>query len=86
MKVLGIQRSVVFDFKNQKNEQVHLEGAKLFLGEERPGVEGISVIEPVFVNNTKPCYPKVSELNVGDEVNIYYNRFGKVDSFCKIVV
>lgn len=80
MKVLGIEKNVIIDFKDKTGRQVHLEGLRLHLGEERKGVEGIAVDKPVFVNNEKACYPTAEKLKVGDVVALAYNRFGTFDS------
>lgn len=54
-------------------------GFYLFLSEKREGVNGVAT-ERVFCSDKKigTYAPRI-----GDHVNVYYNRFGKVDSVLK---
>lgn len=79
MKVLGIERNVVIDFKDTSGRQIHTEGIRLHLGEEKPDVEGIAVNKPIYIANTKDCYNAALGLMVGNEIRLSYNRFGQVD-------
>lgn len=80
MKVLGLERNVVLDFKDAKTgRDVHTEGIRLHLGEEKDGVEGIAVGKPIFIAKTKECYNAALGLMVGNEIKLSYNRFGQVD-------
>lgn len=81
MTVLGIKRNAVVDFyDNKKGQQVHLEGAYLYLGDTAEDVDGMTCIKPVFIGNTKACYEQVKNLKPNDQVNVYYNRFGSIDA------
>lgn len=81
MLVLGIKRNAVVDFyDNKKAQQVHLEGTYLYLGDKEEGVDGYTCIKPVFIGNTKPCFAKVNDLKPGNNVSVYYNRFGSIDA------
>ena len=84
MIVIGIKRKAVVDFyDSKKGQQVHLEGAYLYLAEKQPEVEGVACSKPVFISNSKPIYADVQKLQVNDEVNVYYNRFGSIDAVVK---
>lgn len=84
MKVLGIERNVVIDFfDKKKNAQVHHEGLKLHLGEEKSSVEGIAVDKPIFVSKERACYSDAEKLAVGDEVTVGYNRYGTFETVFK---
>lgn len=52
------------------------DGFFLYLGDQRRDVEGLAT-ERVFLSDAKADGYKPS---VGDELKVYYNRFGKVDS------
>lgn len=81
MTVLGIEKNVVIDFfDKKKNQQVHHEGIRLHLGEEKKGVEGIAVDKPLFVSKDRTCYDLAEKLKVGDKVTVSCNRFGTFES------
>lgn len=80
-KVLGIEKNVVIDFVDRKrNENVHLEGMYLHLGETKKNVEGMAVSKPLFVNSSKSCYGLAQTLKVGDEIELFYNRYGSFEA------
>lgn len=84
MKVLGIERNVVIDFYDKKKQaQVHHEGLKLHLGEEKTNVEGIAVDKPVFISKDRACYADAEKFALGDEVTVGYNRFGSFETVFK---
>ena len=74
MKIVGIQRNVVFRMDGKE-----FTGINLFGIVPRDNVDGHAT-EKIFVNSTKECYATACSLKVGDEINCYYNRFGKVDT------
>lgn len=81
VQVLGIKQNVVIDFHDKKkNEQVHLEGLYLYIGEEKQGVKGIECQKPLFVGKSKPYYALADTLEPGDKINVSYNRFGSIDN------
>ncbi len=83
-KVLGIEKNVVIDFfDKKKNVQVHHEGLRLHLGEERKSVEGIAVDKPIFVSNERSCYALAESLTVGDEIKVGYDRWGSFSTITK---
>lgn len=71
MKVVGVQRKTL-QFKDGNS----CAGCFIHLTEEREGVQGVAV-ENIFISAQKlgDYSPQL-----GDEVNIYYNRYGKVQS------
>lgn len=71
-KVIGIQKNVTF--KIDGNDWC---GISLFLSEERENVVGVAT-EKIFVGSTKPCFDIANKLNLGDMVQTYFNRFGKI--------
>lgn len=84
MIVIGIKRNAVVDFyDNKKGQQVHLEGAYLYLADKQPDVEGLACSKPVFISNSKPTFADIQNLKVDDVVNVYYNRFGSIDAIVK---
>lgn len=74
MKIVGIKHSTI---KFKDGNQVT--GYNLFLSEPREGVQGVAT-ESVFVSDQRiaPYSPVL-----GDNVRIYYNRWGKVESVMK---
>lgn len=75
MKVEGFE-SKTFTFDDGKK----VSGYYLFLSEKRAGVTGISC-ERVFISDAKlDGYSPVLE----DEVEVYYNRFGKPQRIVKL--
>lgn len=84
MIVIGIKRNAVVDFYDAKKaQQVHLEGAYLYLADKQEGVEGLACTKPVFISNSKPTFSDIQNLKVDDVVNVYYNRFGSIDAVVK---
>ena len=76
MIVIGIQRNM--QFKAQDGNLIT--GMNLFVTTEKNNVEGLAC-EKVFISGTKECFPElVKGLKVGDEVQLLYNRYGKVES------
>lgn len=73
MKIVGIQRGVSFKIDGNTFSGINLFGAV-----ERPGIDGVAT-EKIFVNSEKECFAAAASLSVGDDVDVYYNRFGKVD-------
>ena len=78
MKVVGFQKSA-FPAKDRVTKQETgetISGYFLFLSEPRDGVTGVAT-ERVFISLNK-IGTYVPQLN--DNVRLYYNRYGKVDS------
>lgn len=75
MKIVGIQKKVL-QFKDGST----CPGAFLHLAEEREGVQGLAV-ENVFVSSVKLGQYDPA---INDVVNIYYNRYGKVQTVVKL--
>lgn len=71
LKVIGYQRS---QFKAKDNSDIS--GYFIFLSEEKPTVVGIETFR-IFVSDRKlgSYLP-----NLGDDLRVLYNRYGKVDS------
>ena len=71
MEIIGLKRSKF----TPKDSDQEISGYTLYLTEEREDVQGYAA-DRVFVSDKKlgPYQPAV-----GDEVRIYYNRWGKVD-------
>ena len=71
-KVVGYKRA---DFK-PKDSDSEIKGINLFVTFKRDGVQGFAC-ERLFVSDSRAgnYLPKV-----GDEVDIFYNRYGKVES------
>lgn len=78
MKVIGIQRNVTFKMENNT-----FSGINIFCAVERDGVEGFAT-EKIFVNTTKDCFKVAVNLNLHDEINCYYNRYGKIDAIVPV--
>lgn len=78
MKIVGIQKGVTF-----KMDNVTFSGLNLFGVYQREGVEGVAT-DKIFVNVTKPFYGTAVALKVGDEVQLGYNRFGKVEAIVPV--
>ncbi len=71
MNVIGYRRT---SFRPQDGGQ-EISGVTLHLTEQRSGVEGLAV-EHVFVSDRKldGYFPQL-----GDDIRLFYNRYGKVD-------
>lgn len=72
MKVIGYQRKV-YDF-DKNGQHVHTEGLQLYLSYELRNGVGVGC-ESVYINDSKLAGYVPS---IGDEVEVTYNRFGKV--------
>lgn len=70
--IVGI-KAVDFDTK----EGQHMKGVKLFVTGEDDKVEGL-MTDSFFLSYEK--FSNLDQYHVGDEIVIYYNRYGKVDS------
>lgn len=73
-KVYGFQHKVL-NFNDQQ-----IPGTFLYVGCEAPGVTGVQM-ERVFLSDNKA---QGYSPQLGDKVDIRYNRFGKVDSVCAV--
>lgn len=73
-KVVGIKR---LNYVSKKTNRP-VAGIQLFVLFEQEGVQGHQA-DTIFVSNTSPCYSKAELVVVGDQVNIYYNRWGSVE-------
>lgn len=78
MKIVGIQKGVKFTI-----DKVEYRGMNLFGTIQRPNVDGVAT-EKIFVNETKECYATALSLKVGDDVECYYNRYGKIDNLVPV--
>ena len=75
MKVMGFE-SKTFTFEDGKK----VSGYYLYLSEKRSGVTGMSC-ERVFISDAKlEGYSPILD----DEVEVYYNRFGKPQRLVKL--
>ena len=74
MKVLGVQRGVSFKVDGRE-----FSGLNLYCGIKRENVDGLAT-EKIYVSLSKDCYSVAAGLKVGDEIEAYYNRYGKVES------
>lgn len=72
--VLGTKK---ISFVNNSGEEIR--GLKLFYGWENPEDSNLSGMETADCFLTEAKTPK-KDLVVGAEVDIYYNRYGKVDT------
>ncbi len=76
MKVIGF-KDTTYDFKKENKQVI---GKTLYLAEERKTVTGFHC-ESVFVSEGKLDGYKPA---LDDEIEVYYNRFGKVQSVKKV--
>lgn len=76
-KVIGIQMDAQFTIDGNQ-----FKGLNLFLSYPWTGVSG-ERCEKVFVNETRPYYIDALNLNVGDCINLIYNRYGKLEGIIK---
>ena len=74
MQIVGIQRGVTFKIDGNT-----FSGINLYMALEKQGVEGHAT-EKIFINSSKECFKVASSLKVGDQVDCYYNRYGKVET------
>ena len=76
VKVVGIQ---LVSYTSRKTNQL-VEGNTLHCVKkaERAGDVG-ELTETVFVSKNSNAYPQIAKINVGTEVDIYYNRYGSVE-------
>lgn len=78
-KVLGIQKNV--NFKSQDGNQIT--GMNLYFGTVNQYVDGYAT-EKAFISTSKACFAIGQSLKVGDDVECYYNRFGKIDDIVPV--
>lgn len=69
MKVIGIED--VNYISKRTGERVV--GKKLHCCYESKNVDGLAVCEPIYCNSNVD----LSHVNVGDEINVFYNNFRK---------
>ena len=74
MKVIGIQRNVSF-----KMEGNQFNGINIYVSSPKDGVEGVAT-EKLFINSNKECYAAAIGLKINDNISVYYNKYGKVDT------
>lgn len=70
VKVVGKKN---LNFKTEDGKSI--DGAHFFVTYEEEGIEGLAA-EKFFISSSK-LNPMV--VSIGDSLNIYFNRFGKVD-------
>lgn len=68
MKLIGIEK---VDYTNKEGKRII--GTKLHCIYEKERVQGHATLEPIYCNDSVDC----SRLNVGDDIEIYFNNFGK---------
>lgn len=71
MKIIGIEK---INYINKEKKEIN--GTKLYLTDTKYGVLGLAC-EEVYL----PGSIDTSKCEVGDDVTIYYNRFGNIVSF-----
>ena len=76
MKIIGIEK---IDY-TRKSDSVHVLGIKFYCGSEDPRVEGVKP-EEIYISGKSPHYPDAVCCSVGDEINVYYDKAGKIASF-----
>lgn len=78
MSIIGI-RNVDFTAKDGNR----IIGVKLFCTFSAEFVEGVCA-ESVFVSNNVLSRSNITSLHVGDEIEVLYNKFGKVSGIVLI--
>ena len=74
-KVIGM-RPTVYDFKDKEGKQIYSEGFTFYISYPQKDTEGVAC-DKVYLSNSK-----FNELpNIGDEIEIFYNRFNKPAGF-----
>lgn len=71
-KIVGLKQ---VDFNTKEGQ--HMEGVKIYITCEDDKVDGL-MTDAFFLQKEK--FPDVSNLHIGDDIIIYFNRYGKVDS------
>lgn len=74
-EVVGFARS---SFKSQDNNQT-ITGWNIYVQYEDPKVTGYKC-ERIYLNDGKCEYSP----QIGDKINVMYNRYGKVDSIYRV--
>lgn len=75
VKVVGIQQ---VDYVNKKNQPVKGVTLHCVLDDDR--VNG-QAVESYFISaRNEDCYESARKISLGANINVYYNRFGYVDS------
>lgn len=71
------------DYVSRKTNQ-QVSGLTLHVTHEDNNVDGLAV-ETIFVSSKSNVYADANAVKLGDNVNVFYNRFGSVDSIalCK---
>lgn len=82
MKMTIIGKAKVDYVSKKTNQQVN--GITLHVTHEENNVDGLAV-ETIFVSSKSNVYADANAVKLGEKVNVYYNRFGSVDSIalCK---
>lgn len=78
MQVIGKARRDFDITDRQTGQPVHMSGFTIFYRYEDDKVSGVAC-DKVFLSDTK-CANSGYTPEVGDEIQILYNRYGKVDS------
>lgn len=73
-KVVGIEK---VDYVSRKTNRP-VQGTSFYILYEKQGVEGF-VADKIFISVVSPCYPDAELVQVGDKLNIFYNRWGSVE-------
>ena len=74
MKLIGMQR---VDYTNKSG--YHVLGNKLYLSTPATGNDCIGeLIDTVFVSDS--VFDTIDHIAIGDEVSVFYNKYGKVSA------
>lgn len=73
--VVGVRRDMSFSGNDGKN----IAGAKIFCLSEDPRIEGHAT-DSFFIPSTSVAYASVAGICPDSDIEIYFNRYGKVDS------
>ncbi len=77
-RVVGIRKNMSFNTKDGGK----MSGLKLHLLCPDDHVEGMAS-DSFFISSSASCYGVAASLCPDDDIEIYFNRFGKIDSICK---
>lgn len=74
-RVVGIRRNMEFDTKDGGK----MSGAKVFMTCKDDRVDGC-MTDSFFISTESKCYANVAALRPDTDVEVYFNRYGKVDA------
>ena len=76
--VVGIKRGMSFSGKDGEV----ISGLKLYLSCPDEKVEGFAT-DSFFISSSSGCYVAASALQPLDDIDVFFNRYGKIDSISK---